>query len=183
MVALFAVCSISTLQKVAMIMFMNSSQRTKSGLMMISKKKSGVMCFCMSYMNAIAWPVAGLTTRPMPSGGWNVVVKQDRYLIRVPHPFNPFFLQNTIDLGKCLLAHHLVYLGSDIFPRLHLSSITYQRLPHHIYGNSSVKKGLVSMEQGLYNLHNLLGAPISPYCTLLGISSIRGGFVLLNYLG
>ncbi len=183
MVALFAVCSISTLQKVAMIMFMNSSQRTKSGLMMISKKKSGVMCFCMSYMNAIAWPVAGLTTRPMPSGGWNVVVKQDRYLIRVPHPFNPFFLQNTIDLGKCLLAHHLVYLGSDIFPRLHLSSITYQRLPHHIYGNSSVKKVLYRWSKVFIIFIIFWVLQFRPYCTLLGISSIRGGFVLLNYLG
>jgi hypothetical protein len=78
------------------------------------------------------------------------------------------------------LAHHLVYLGSDIFPRLHLSSITYQRLPHHIYGNSSVKKVLYRWSK-VFIIFWVL--QFRPYCTLLGISSIRGGLVLLNYLG
>jgi hypothetical protein len=81
------------------------------------------------------------------------------------------------------LAHHLVYLGSDIFPRLHLSSITYQRLPHHIYGNSSVKKVLYRWSKVFIIFIIFWVLQFRPYCTLLGISSIRGGVVLLNYLG
>jgi hypothetical protein len=64
-----------------------------------------------------------------------------------------------------------------------ITLITYQRLPHHIYGNSSVKKFLYRWSKVFIIFIIFWVLQFRPYCTLLGISSIRGGFVLLNYLG